>query len=258
MDSDGGQAGVGAGGSVVGVRHGLGLRYKGRPISFLRQPMPTNLDTLNERFTELEKRSAGLLRNHPRAVNPSADSREFYAWAVSALNAIRAAFGQRSPHAQEFEAQLAICRTHWPLFEAQVQPAVGILVGAKDDLAGGHLYDIERSVTGEVVGDFVALAQAALRDGHHTVACVLASAALEDALKRYAAQNDLDVSDKTMEDVVNALKSKGLVSGPQKALLAAMPKLRNQAMHAKWENLTREDAGSMIGFVEQFLMAHFP
>ena len=65
------------------------------------------------------------------------------------------------------------------------------------------------------------------------------------------------VKDKTMEDVINALKAKGLVSGAQKALLTAMPKIRNHAMHADWEKLTPQDAGSVIGYVEQFLPSHF-
>src|SRR5206468_378166 len=46
-------------------------------------------------------------------------------------------------------------------------------------------------------------------------------------------------------------------SGAQKTLLAGMPKIRNQAMHADWANLTPHDAGSVIGYVEQFLLSHF-
>jgi hypothetical protein len=77
-------------------------------------------------------------------------------------------------------------------------------------------------------------------------------------LKRYAIANGIDVGiNKPMEEVVNALKSKGLVSGSQKSLLDTMPKIRNNAMHADWEKLTPQDVGSVIGFVEQFLLAHF-
>lgn len=112
-------------------------------------------------------------------------------------------------------------------------------------------------MTGEIFGDFVSAAKLALGEGHHSVAAVLACAALEDALKRFALLNGLDVTGKTMEVIVNALKSKGLVSGTQKALLSAMPQLRNNAMHAEWAKITPQDAGSAIGFVEQFLLAHF-
>jgi hypothetical protein len=133
----------------------------------------------------------------------------------------------------------------------------GIFLGAKADVDGGHVFDVARSVTGEVFADFVAAARAALAEGHHTVAAVLACAALEDALKRYAMLHGLTVDGQTMGAVVNALKSKGLVSGAQKTSLSAMPKIRNHAMHADWQKLTPEDAGSVIGYVEQFLLAHF-
>ena len=99
--------------------------------------------------------------------------------------------------------------------------------------------------------------KAALDEGAKDVAAVLACAALEDALKRFALLNGLDVSDKVMEDVVGALKSKGLVGGAQKTLLDAMPKIRNHAMHANWGKITSQDVGSVLGFVEQFLLVNF-
>ena len=86
---------------------------------------------------------------------------------------------------------------------------------------------------------------------------VLASAALEDALKRFAILNGADVTGKGMSDVIAALKAKGLIGGAQKSLLETMPKVRNHAMHADWSKLKSADAGSVIGFVEQFLLANF-
>lgn len=89
------------------------------------------------------------------------------------------------------------------------------------------------------------------------MAAVLACAALEDALKRFAESNGLNVNDKVMQEVVNALKAKGLVTGAQKSLLDSMPKIRDYAMHANWDKITAQDVGSVIGFVEQFLLSHF-
>ena len=60
-----------------------------------------------------------------------------------------------------------------------------------------------------------------------------------------------------MQEVINSLKAKGLVSGPQKSLLDSMPKVRDAAMHADWQKITPQDVGSVIGYVEQFLMTHF-
>lgn len=60
-----------------------------------------------------------------------------------------------------------------------------------------------------------------------------------------------------MQSVVAALKAKGLVSGAQKSLLDTMPRIRDYAMHADWGKLTAQDVGSVIGFVEQFLLSKF-
>ena len=45
-------------------------------------------------------------------------------------------------------------------------------------------------IAAEVLGDFLALARAALAEHNKDVAAVLACAALEDALKRFAREND--------------------------------------------------------------------
>ena len=86
---------------------------------------------------------------------------------------------------------------------------------------------------------------------------MLVCAALEDALKRYARAEGLSVDDKDMQSVVGALKSKGLVGGFQKTLLDTMPKIRDYAMHANWDKINETDVGSVIGFVEQFLISKF-
>jgi hypothetical protein len=70
--------------------------------------------------------------------------------------------------------------------------------------------------SGEVLGDFVSLARSALGEGYKDVAAVLACAALEDALKRFATSKGLAVAGKELQEVVNALKSAGhVVGGPK-------------------------------------------
>jgi hypothetical protein len=112
-------------------------------------------------------------------------------------------------------------------------------------------------ISGEIYRDFILLAKKALDERSKDVAAVLASAALEDALKRFAQMNGLDVTDKAMQEVVGALKARGLVRGAQKSLLDTMPKIRDYSMHANWDKITPQDVGSVIGFVEQFLLTEF-
>ena len=161
--------------------------------------------------------------------------------------------GTNSPHTRNFQKLYDNYRG----WKDDLPNAVGVFRAAKEDYEGGYIFNRERIHSGEIISDFVALAKMALQEGNKDVSAVLASAALEDTLKRYARENSLVVDDKDMQEVVGALKSKGLVSGAQKSLLDTMPKLRNYAMHANWDKLTNSDVGSIIGFIEQFLLSHF-
>jgi hypothetical protein len=179
----------------------------------------------------------------------------WHEWATSVLYLLENVFGVDSVHVRHFRE--AYTHTQARMLSFSLAQATGVFYAAKADYDGGYIFRLENTLSGEILGDFVTLAKATLQEGNKDAAAALASAALEDALKRYARQNELIVDDKEMQAVVGALKSKGLVSGAQKTLLDTMPKLRDYAMHANWDKLTNEDVGSIIGFVEQFLLSHF-
>jgi len=216
--------------------------------------MHTNiLAKASQRFTELEAQMSRLPMNSWDDGTRSYTTAGWQQWATSVLSLVKAVFGDTSPHYVNLQKAYAVCRG----YEYEVDALKGVFRSAKDDFDGGYLFSFEVAISGEIFGDFIALAKAALQDGSKDVAAVLASAALEDALKRFAIANGLDVQNKSMQDIVNALKSKGLVSGAQKSLLDTMPKLRDFAMHANWDKLSPQDVGSILGFVEHFLLAHF-
>ena len=210
-------------------------------------------EKMTKRFDELERQMG------PMQVIKNGVGQSFYEaaawrqWSTSALSLIQAVFGEGSVQFSNFRTKYDTCRG----YVSDVDALKGIFRAAKADFDGGYLFSVETAISGEIFGDFISLAKAALHEGSKDVAAVLACAALEDALKRYAGLNGLDVSDKVMQEVVSAIKTKGLVTGAQKSLLDAMPKIRDYAMHANWEKITPQDVGSVIGFVEQFLLTHF-
>ena len=205
-----------------------------------------------KRFAELESQM-NALRETGRSGPTSYEALPWRQWATSAQHIISVAFGESSTHYRNFSAAYERCGG----LKSMVDALKGIFGAAKADYEGGYTFSMQALISGEIYGDFVALAKGALAEGAKDVAAVLACAALEDALKRLALLNDLDVSDKSMQDVVNALKSKGLVGGAQKTLLDTMPKIRDYAMHANWNKITPQDVGSVIGFVEQLLLTKF-
>jgi hypothetical protein len=209
--------------------------------------------TITRRFAELEVQMNALRAHAEEGGFAEYKTAEWQQWATSAQSIIRAAFDADSPPFVNFASAYGQCRG----FDNEVDALKGIFRGAKADYDGGYAFSVQATISGEIYGDFVALAKTALAEGHKDVAAVLACAALEDALKRFALRNELPVSDKVMQEVVNALKTKGLVSGAQKSLLEVMPKIRDFAMHANWDKINSQDVGSVIGFVEQFLLAKF-
>ena len=178
---------------------------------------------------------------------------EWRNWATSAQHLIESSFGLNSASARNFKDCYQSCNG----YEKEVRSLHAVFESALNDFKVGLSGNIDLRISGEVFGDFVALAKQSLSEGHKDVAAVLACAALEDALKRFASANGLDPDQKMMTDVINSLKGAGLVSGAQKSLLDVMPRIRNSALHAEWSKITEPDVSSVIGFVEQFLLTKF-
>lgn len=138
-----------------------------------------------------------------------------------------------------------------------ITAVTGILRNAKHELNGGLLNSLEKEVSAEVLTDFILFAKSAYSEGTKDVSAVLACAALEDALKKFAEHNGLSTTGKGMTEIANALKSKGLVSKGKHGLLLNYAKLRNNAFHADWSSFDKSEVGSIISFTEAFLWEDF-
>jgi len=133
---------------------------------------------------------------------------------------------------------------------------LGILMSIKSEVAAGLVGSLELQAQGGIFADFITLARESL-DENKDVAAVLVSAALEDALNRFALQNNLDVAEKDMSEVINALKSKGLLRDPQASIVQGHTQLRNKAFHANWDKIETASVNSAIAFTESFILDNF-
>jgi uncharacterized protein YutE (UPF0331/DUF86 family) len=133
----------------------------------------------------------------------------------------------------------------------------GLLQTITDEVAAGLVQSVQDEARGEIYADFIALAKRALDDKSKDVAAVLAAAALEDALKRYAESRNLEPMDKDMSEVIALLKGNHLLQKPEAKVLQAYVTLRNKALHAEWDKINSPEVSSLIGFVENFVLIHF-
>jgi len=130
----------------------------------------------------------------------------------------------------------------------------GILLSIKHDVENDLIFNVEKQAIGSVVADFITLAKTSSEKNNKDVAAVLASAALEDSLKRYALLNNLNVDDKEMPGVISALKGKGLLKGPQASVVSSHTKTRNKAFHAQFDSIEMPEVKSLIAFTEEFII----
>ncbi|MEO2082274.1 MAG: hypothetical protein ABGW88_02130 [Leeuwenhoekiella sp.] len=133
---------------------------------------------------------------------------------------------------------------------------------AKLELIRSHidldlLNTIYSDIASEIVTDFTELSKSLLEQENLKVGSVLACAALEDSLKRYAIINGLNVEDKSMSEVTNSLKTKSLLSKAQGNILKGFTTTRNKCFHAEWEKITVIEIKSIIAFTEQFIIDNF-
>jgi len=164
------------------------------------------------------------------------------------INILEGLYGSKSHKCKAYIDQQALY--------TMVAVSSGVLKSIRDEIETGLTGNLELQSQGGIFGDFVTLARESLNE-NKDVAAVLISAALEDTLKRFALQNGLDVSDAEMSEVINALKSQGLLKGPQASVVQSYVKFRNKAFHAEWDAIEKETVNSAIGFTEQFLLGNF-
>lgn len=138
--------------------------------------------------------------------------------------------------------------------------AEGTIKNLKAEIDAGFVGSLQRTVTGEVLTDFVALSRQALdhdkSDESKNVAAVLGAAAFEDTLRRLSSSHGIPHMEK-LADVLNELKDKKILQGAQVGIAGSYLNFRNSALHAQWDRIDRAGVASVLGFVEQLLLSHF-
>ncbi|MBP7619916.1 MAG: hypothetical protein KA745_03005 [Gemmatimonadales bacterium] len=157
--------------------------------------------------------------------------------------------------AREKKENLAIA------FTRAVMPAAkGALRAMRAEVEQGLVGNVERRAAGEVLGDMLALAKEALREGTtdtKDVAAVLTAAAYEDALRRLAAAKAGVSGRPPLQETLAALKSAAVLRGAAFTTAQGYLKFRNDSLHADWETVSAAVVGSCIAFTERLLLDHF-
>ncbi len=137
---------------------------------------------------------------------------------------------------------------------------IGVLENLLSDLKLGLIGNLRQQIAGEILGDLIALAKAALSEdkpGTVNVAAVLTAASYEDTIRRMGNQLAGITDRRDLEKVLIVLKEKGHLKGAQVGIAQSYLKFRNDALHADWDDIEKESVNSCLSFVEGLLLKHF-
>jgi uncharacterized protein YutE (UPF0331/DUF86 family) len=202
------------------------------------------------------KRIDDLLATKPNAQHDGSAIAKVYAGAISIASSL---YGPDSAQVKAIETR-SVDFSKWAQDDREryfINELHGMLTNIRDEIQSGFVLSLQTVAKGEVLADFIVMAKQTLDEGSKDVAAVLACAALEDTLKRFAEHNGLETYEKSMSEVINALKSKGLLKGPRGKVLESFVSVRNKAFHAQWDSIDTTEIHSVVAFVQEFLTTEF-
>lgn len=210
----------------------------------------------------LQKRIAELIGSAQTKRETLEGCTEIYLGSVSILSAV---YGIESNQvkAVKIAGELAFKETpvkQFAYLNNVVHIAVGALENLKRELELGLIGNLRLRLTGEVLADLVQMTKSLLGeqgDAAKDVAGVLAAASFEDVIRKLGEMFTDSTGGEKLADVLNALKDKGIIVGPQFTTAQGYLPFRNKALHAEWNAIDRPTVSSALAFIEGLILKHF-
>lgn len=141
------------------------------------------------------------------------------------------------------------------IFIDDVQMMIGHLKQFRSAVENDLLSDVQAGLSASDFDNFLEHAQEYHRLKRKIEASVIASAVLEDSIKRIMQTRGLNPS-RSLEEGLNALKSAGVFSANETKKMKYFSGIRNSALHASWDEFDLADVGNLISGVKDIVDAH--
>jgi hypothetical protein len=199
------------------------------------------------RFEELEEK-AGTVSAARQFDFRSREGKDYYnipsaifrGWGTSVLNLLQRAFGENSIHYRNFYEHYEGF-TKW---ESEFEDCRAIFIAAKEDYAGGYLFDIRSLIKAEVLDDALEQATELLNAGYKDPACVVAGVVLETILKEICTRENIPHGKLDRMNV--ELCKAGIYNMAKQKQITAWAHLRNKAAHGDWTACDEADVNDLI------------
>ena len=189
------------------------------------------------------------------------------AWVVAAIDCIRRVAGPNSAYAQQSETYLT--HPNRPSIPGRaVSPVYELIRSLRSDIDAGLLVSFEQTTRAETYGDMLDSASRLLDEdepGYKAAATVLAGSILEEHLRKLCESNGIETTypdrggtmrQKTADRMNNDLAGASVYSKGDQTLILGWIHFRNDAAHARHENLHTETIANMVRSIRTIIQQY--
>jgi uncharacterized protein YutE (UPF0331/DUF86 family) len=214
-------------------------------------------EKIGQRFDDLVGQGEKLIseiprsRDGPETLVPQGRVPEYQSWVSSAANLLRVVCLRDSHYVDEckrLEKAMPVGGVHSSLFVKML----GVLRSAREEWAAGMLTRIEYIVAAATFDDFLDHAEDYHKANKKNEASVLASAVLEDTVKKIALKNSVNEK-RSLDPIIDDLVTAGVFTPVKAKRVKAYAGTRNSALHADWDAFDIKDVGEMINGVRELI-----
>ena len=191
------------------------------------------LDQLVQRADELlATGQAGINRNTTTSWGSMVPPTEFSEFRAAALSFLEKVFGPDSAYFRDFDARVKDGTV------SDTNAGMGILRGARGELAGGWVVTTRGIVSAEVFSDFLEMAEHLIDEHYKDAAAVMVGSVLEEHLRQLATARGIPVEElksgkmvHRKADAINSDLGKSVYSRLDQKNVTAWLDLRNKGAH---------------------------
>ena len=190
-------------------------------------------------------------------VRNSAHASECHGWLAAADHVVSlACLSPTSAYRSSVARILEIAKTRGYCINESVGEMASMLQHLLSDLDAGLLTTVANQARAETFDDLLDHASEYFKEGRKDGAGVLATAVFEDTLRRIARSHDVEDQRVKSDVLITLLTQKDVITGVMAKRCRAAAGVRNQALHAQWEEFTLDDVNSVIVLTRELLNAY--
>lgn len=209
-------------------------------------------ETIDQRFKDLIQEADRLIKaipwyeGEPRYWVEDHQIAEYQKWLGSSANLLKLVTTSDSLFARESNKILGDQDAKIGISYRMVQKMYGLLLSAQDEWALGLLRKIEYMVVAEAFDDFLDHATYYHKGNKKKESSILASAVLEDTVKKIAKKNSLETKGVSLEPLIDNLVKANIFTPVKAKRIKGYAGVRNHALHAEWDDFDIRDVGELI------------